>query len=149
MQQITLEEAENYQVFQRTPTSGEPPYYTIESSSEGWETITYYTRNHRISSDLGEGSEWVYVLSNKYMPGIFKIGYTYNSPEERAHQLFKTGVPDEFIIVHRCKCFNGMRIEKAVHAKLSNKRIRIDREWFSVDLEEAIKVINNMKIKYG
>ena len=83
------------------------------------------------------------------MPGVLKIGYTYNEPETRAAQLFKTGVPDEFTIAYRCKCFNGMRVERAVHEKLRKKRIRMDREFFKVELEEAIQVIEEMKLKFG
>jgi hypothetical protein len=149
MKRISNEEAQNYQKYNRTPTSPDPAFYTIEIDEDGWEVMNYYSKNHRVSTEGIEGSEWVYILSNPYMPGILKIGYTYNEPEERAAQLFKTGVPDEFIIAHRCKCFNGMRVEKAVHNHLKRKRIRMDREFFKIDLEEAIQVVENMKVKYG
>lgn len=149
MKRISVEEAQNYQRYHRTPTSPEPAFYTVEIDKDGWEVMTYYTKNNKIDTDGIEGSEWVYVLANDYMPGIFKIGFTYNDPETRATQLFKTGVPDEFQIVYRCKCFNGMRVERAVHESLRKKRIRMDREFFKVELEEAIQIIEDMKLKFG
>jgi hypothetical protein len=116
MKRISLEEAKNYQPYKRTPLSGDPDFYAIEVDKDGWENTYYYTKHNRVHSDLDyDGSEYVYVLENEYMPGLLKIGYTYNTPESRAVQLFKTGVPDMFKVVYRCKCFNGMRVERAVH----------------------------------
>ena len=150
MKRISLEEAENYQPYKRTPLSGDPDFYAIEVDKDGWENTYYYTKHNRVHSDLeNEGSEYVYVLKNEYMPGLLKIGYTYNTPESRAVQLFKTGVPDMFKVVYRCKCFNGMRIERAVHQQLKKYRIREDREFFKVKLEEAIQTIEQMKEQYG
>jgi hypothetical protein len=149
MKKISLDEAKNYQAYYRTPTSPDPAFYTVEVDQDGWETMTYYSKHNKINTDGIEGSEWVYVLSNDYMPGIFKIGFTYNAPEERAAQLFKTGTPDEFKIAYRCKCFNGMRIERAVHSKLKKQRIRMDREFFRVNLDDAIRTIEEMKTQFG
>ena len=150
MKRISIEEAENYQPYKRTPLSGDPDFYTIEVDQDGWEITRYFTHHNRVNPDLGvEGSEYVYVLENEYMPGLLKIGYTYNSPESRAVQLFKTGVPDMFRVVYRCKCFNGMRVERAVHNHLKKYRVRSDREFFKIKLEEAIQAIEQMKEQYG
>ena len=51
-----------------------------------------------MSSSLG----WIYCLSNpSYREGLFKIGCTESvdkTPEMRAEQLFKTGVPEPFVV---------------------------------------------------
>lgn len=39
---------------------------------------------------------YVYVLSNPCMPGIVKIGKTTRSVEDRANELYQTGVPEPF-----------------------------------------------------
>ncbi len=148
MKKITVEEAKNLQLYKRTPLSPDPNFYTVSIDDDGWEKVEYYTNHSKIDGN-SEGSEYVYVLKNEFMPGLLKIGYTYNDPSLRANQLFKTGVPGEFEIVHTSRCFNGMRVEKAVHEALKRFRVRKDREFFKVDLEKAIHIINEMKEKYG
>lgn len=41
---------------------------------------------------------FIYILSNKSMPGIYKVGITTNSVRQRATELSSTGVPTEFSI---------------------------------------------------
>jgi len=40
------------------------------------------------------------------------------------------------------QCINGRKLEKAVHEKLKDSRIRKQREFFTVSLDTAIEVIN-------
>ena len=48
---------------------------------------------------------WVYVLSNEFMPGIYKIGMTTTSPATRAKELSSaTGVPAPFKIEAAYHC---------------------------------------------
>jgi hypothetical protein len=48
---------------------------------------------------------WIYVMRNKAMPGLFKIGFTMDDPCERANQLScPTGVP----MPARRVCVQGM-----------------------------------------
>ena len=47
----------------------------------------------------------VYVLSNKAMPGLVKIGYTYGAVESRVSELSSaTGVPIAFQIEFQAEC---------------------------------------------
>jgi T5orf172 domain len=39
---------------------------------------------------------YLYMISNKAMPGLLKIGYTTRSIEERISELHSTGVPSRF-----------------------------------------------------
>jgi hypothetical protein len=79
------------------------------------------------------------------MPEMVKIGYTKNNPTERANQLSKsTGVPTPFNVVYSYSCFNGERIEKAVHKHLNKKRVNSQREFFYISVDEAIKIIESL-----
>ena len=70
-------------------------YFTLTPAKDGWENVTYYTAKKRgIYNKKGEGDQWVYVLRNSSMPGLYKVGYTKLTPDERAKQLSNaTGVP--------------------------------------------------------
>ncbi len=150
MKRISLEEAKNLQPYIRTPLSKDPDFFTVETSEDGWDDIKYYTSHNKININGGEGSEYVYVLENKYMPGLLKIGYTYNDPQIRASQISKsTGVPGGFVVIHSQKCFNGLRVEKAVHEKLKEYRITSNKEFFQVEISFVKEVIKSKIEEYG
>ena len=80
----------------------------------------------------------VYVLSNKAMPGLVKIGYTYGSVENRVSDLSSaTGVPIAFQIEFQAECRDPESVERKVHISLSSKRFNASREYFSVSIKEA------------
>ena len=149
MEKISNEESQKYVPYFRTPLSPNPSFYTIKVDSDGWETVEYFTRRLRQSSQGGKGDQFVYVLQNDSMPGMLKIGYTKNEVDIRAEQLSKpTGVPTPFNVVYTYSCFNGERIEKEVHRELVKKRVRGEREFFYVTLEEAEKIIKQIGEKH-
>ncbi|MBE18078.1 MAG: hypothetical protein CMH79_04880 [Nitrospinae bacterium] len=82
---------------------------------------------------------WVYVIGNKDMPGIFKIGMTERDPEERLKEANKQDTwrppsPYEIIIA---KLVSGhKKKEKIIHRLLSKHRINPKREFFKISLEE-------------
>jgi len=76
------------------------------------------------------------------MPEMVKIGYTKGDPIDRANTLSKsTGIPIPFNVVYSYNCFNGERIEKAVHKHFRKNRVSAKREFFFVSVEDAIKII--------
>ncbi|HEY3982907.1 GIY-YIG nuclease family protein [Cedecea sp.] len=80
---------------------------------------------------------WVYIMSNEYMPGIFKIGMTTTSPETRAKELSSaTGVPFPFKVEAAYHCQDPSYSEKELHDYLSEYRINDSREFFKADLSE-------------
>lgn len=84
---------------------------------------------------------WVYILSNEYMPGIYKIGMTTTSPDIRAKELSSaTGVPTPFNIEATFHCDDPAISERAVHDDLSNYRINESREFFKDDLDELVGI---------
>lgn len=82
---------------------------------------------------------WVYILSNEYMPGIYKVGMTTISPENRAKELSSaTGVPDKFKIEAAFYSDSPGDNEAEIHEYLSDHRINESREFFKCDLEDII-----------
>lgn len=81
----------------------------------------------------------VYVLSNKSLPGIYKIGITSRSPYVRADELSTTGLPTEFKVEYYITVDEYDLIEKRVHAKLSNENA--GKEFFKCRLEKCISTV--------
>ena len=149
MKRITNEEAKKLVPYDRTRTSLPPSHFTVKIKEDGWEEIEYYTHRLRQSIDGGKGDQSVYILKNPSMPGIIKIGYTKGDPNDRADKLSKgTGVPTPYKVVFSYSCFNGERIERAVHKYFKKQRVNNDREFFSVTVDEAKTVINEIGTKY-
>lgn len=91
---------------------------------------------------------YIYLMINPSMNGIIKIGLTRRSPEERLEELSKaTGVPTPFILVYKEQFNDCVRAEKVIHAILEERRERVstNREFFSTEISEAIKVIQQVK----
>ena len=145
MKRISNEEAKNYVPYERTPLSPQPAYFSIFTDEQGWEQVKYYTSRFRQSINGNNGDQHVYVFDNPSMPEMVKIGYTKYDPIERANALSKsTGVPTPFNVVYSYSCFNGERIEKAVHKHFRKKRVNGQREFFYVNVDEAIKIIESL-----
>jgi len=82
---------------------------------------------------------WVYVLSNEFMPGIYKVGMTTTSPETRAKELSSaTGVPIPFKIEAAFHCEDPAKSEASIHEALAGFRVNASREFFNEELEEII-----------
>lgn len=149
MKRISEQEAKQYFPLKENYGNTEienAAFFTITPSErgEGWDKVTYYTgKKYGLYADQGEGDQWVYILSNPDLPKThLKIGYTKNTPEERAKQISRaTGVPQDFKVEWAYKCFNGEIIERSVHNKLKDYRINKKKEFFHIDLEEAKNVI--------
>ena len=74
---------------------------------------------------------WIYVMRNKAMPGLFKIGFTMDDPRERANQLSSpTGVPMPFEVVCAIKTRYPAETESYLHEQLSRRRVNASREFF-------------------
>ena len=128
-------------------------YFTITPSDkgDGWEDVTYYTsRKCNIYSNREENYDsWVYVLSNPSMPNLFKIGYTSNTPEERAKQISSsTGVVLPYKVEYAFHCWNGEKLENEVHKRLEVYRINNQREFFQVEFEQAKSIIEEIGKRY-
>ncbi|MBY5961921.1 GIY-YIG nuclease family protein [Marinobacter nauticus] len=93
----------------------------------------------RQAQHLNETIGWVYILSNDFMPGLLKIGYTCSLPELRCKELSRaTGVPSDFFIEDGLYCFKAQKVEAKVHKILSEHRVNPSREFFKCSLDTAM-----------
>lgn len=89
---------------------------------------------------------FVYVLSNPAMPGLVKIGRTVKIPTERAAEFNTTGVPAPFEVAFYCIVEDAESLETRIHDELAGSRQAYDREFFRVDVTEAIAVIARVAV---
>ncbi len=85
----------------------------------------------------------VYLLTNRVMPGLVKIGMTTReNMDTRMKELYSTGVPVPFDCEFACKVKKAdcAKIEKALHTAFNPQRINPNREFFRIQVEQA-KVI--------
>lgn len=71
---------------------------------------------------------WVYLMDNKAMPGLVKIGFSTKDPFLRAPELNSTGVPLDFDVLYDALTINPREIEQQVHRELGY--CRVGKEWF-------------------
>ncbi len=89
----------------------------------------------------------VYVLTNPAMPGLVKIGKTTQlEVEERMKQLYSTGVPVPFDCAFACKVKNATEVEEALHLAFGMTRINPNREFFKLEPERVIAVLQLLKV---
>ncbi|MEK6286980.1 MAG: GIY-YIG nuclease family protein [Acidobacteriota bacterium] len=87
---------------------------------------------------------FIYLLMNPSMEGLVKIGKTTRDPKERAKELSATtGIPTPFVLVFDAYFDDHSRAEEYIHALLQQRgyRISMNREFFSIPVNEAIKAI--------
>lgn len=91
----------------------------------------------------------VYILKNKYMPEIVKIGYTDRSLIDRCNELYTTGVPVAFEIFAYAITPNYKEFEQAIHQALASKRVNPQREFFLISPQNAFNTFVNHSAKYN
>jgi hypothetical protein len=84
---------------------------------------------------------WVYVITNKAMPELVKVGYSTKDPEMRAEELENTGAPHEYVVEFDVLVENPRELEQKVHAQLSTFHER--KEWFRCSVSQAISAIKS------
>lgn len=123
-------------------------HYALAPSSDmppGWEDVIYLAKPLTDSSGGVRRIEYVYVLVNRSIPGMVKIGMTTHSVDERARQINKgTGVPTPWVPVYWFQCYASGILEKRVHEHLAQYRINEDREMFSVTSNTAQQVVEDL-----
>jgi len=81
---------------------------------------------------------WVYIISNKAMPDMIKVGYSTKDPRERANEL-GTGSPYPYQVEYEILVDNPRKIEKLSHDILSF--VNEGKEWFRCDISVALRAI--------
>ena len=90
----------------------------------------------------------VYVLINPAMPGLVKIGKTSRgSVDARLSELYSTGVPVPFECAFAGRIEDESKVEKAFHRAFGPYRLNPKREFFQIEPEQAIAVLELMVLK--
>lgn len=93
---------------------------------------------------MEENKGFVYAMINPSYEGLVKIGKTTKDPNARAKELSSaTGVATPFVVVYK-RLFNDCSIaEVLIHRLLEERGCRVNksREFFSIDISEAIDLI--------
>ena len=114
-----------------------------------WEFIHYYQDSPLDQSGNLVPTEYVYVLVNKSMPDMVKIGMTVREVEERAREISgATGVPTPWVPVYSFKCFNSYKLEQEIHEHLDAVRVAGNREMFYIHSRDAIDTVKKLGDKY-
>jgi hypothetical protein len=122
---------------------------TPDPASPGWEFIHYYQDSPLDQSGNLVPTEYVYVLVNKSMPDMVKIGMTVRDVEERAKEISgATGVPTPWVPVFSFKCFNSYKLEQELHEHLNAVRVADNREMFYMHSRDAIDTVKKLGDKY-
>ncbi|PMS25288.1 GIY-YIG nuclease family protein [Trinickia soli] len=82
---------------------------------------------------------FVYVMSNKAMPGLVKVGFTTGTPEERAAQLNGTHSPHPVVVEYSTRVPDARAVEREAHLRLRKRRE--GKEWFRCSREVAISAV--------
>ena len=94
-----------------------------------------------MTDDQSSASQYVYVLSNESMPGMYKVGKTTSSPEQRMNQLYTTGVPTPFHLEVSIAVIEALHSERSAHKALADYRVSGRREFFKGDMAEIVAAI--------
>jgi hypothetical protein len=85
---------------------------------------------------------WIYVITNKAMPGLVKVGYSMKDPVLRAEELEHTGSPYPYVVDYEVLVEEPFGIEQKVHSHL--KKYHERKEWFHCTSEDAIAAIQSV-----
>lgn len=72
---------------------------------------------------------------------IIKIGHTTQSLDARIAQLYTTGTPSQFTVLHSWRTSNYVELEQALHRLLAPFRINRAREFFTDDALRFVEQI--------
>ena len=95
-----------------------------------------------------EKSGFVYVMTNRSMPGLVKVGMSAKNPALRAKDddLTSTGVPTPFEVQYSALFDDMRKAEKLAHQNLS--QYHYNKEFFKTDIATAIYAIESVGIGF-
>jgi len=124
--------------------------FTRVAGEDGWDHVHYLANAVLDPSGAVRALEYVYVLVNKSVPNMVKIGMTTNTPDERARQISAaTGVATPWIPVYSYKCYRSDLLEEEVHEHFKDHRVNRNREMFAIDSHTAQIAIESLGYKYS
>lgn len=91
--------------------------------------------------------EIVYLLTNPTMPDLVKIGRTTDLESRLRSLSTHSGVPVPFECYFACEVVNSVKVEKALHDAFGDHRINPKREFFRLNPERAVAILELVAIK--
>lgn len=101
------------------------------------------TRRAKTKPDSG----YVYILTNKCLKGMVKIGMTSRPVDTRSKELFNTSLPMPFDEYASLKTSKFVEVEDLVHrilTKLTRKRVNESREFYKIKPGEALEILEDV-----
>lgn len=93
------------------------------------------------------GAGYVYILTNKCLKGMVKIGMTRRPVDTRSKELFNTSLPMPFDEFASLKTSKFVEVEDLVHrilTKLTRKRVNESREFYKIKPSEALEILEDV-----
>ena len=93
------------------------------------------------------GAGYVYILTNKCLKGMVKIGMTSRPVNTRSKELFNTSLPMPFDEFASLKTSKFVEVEDLVHrilTKLTRKRVNESREFYKIKPDEALEILEDV-----
>lgn len=125
--------------------------FTLSEDKDKFEIVTYYGESLDDIIGSRQRPDWIYILANKYMPGILKIGFTTISINQRVNQINgATGLVYPWFPVFGYKCCDGYHLEQRIHKYLEDIGTRINRarEGFEIEIDDAIDIVELIGSEY-
>jgi len=149
MKHVTPDES-HYYIKLKPHQTKKADAFTLLDEEDGWQSVVYLANAVLDPSGAVRAPEYVYVLVNKSVPNMVKIGMTTNTPDQRARQISAaTGVATPWISVFGYACYRSDLLEEEIHNHLKPYRVNTHREMFAVDSHTAQKVIEEFGYKYS
>jgi hypothetical protein len=82
---------------------------------------------------------WVYIITNKSMPNMLKVGFTEREPSRRARDLDGTGLPTPYVVKFAIEVSEPRTVEREAHNRL--KPHHVGKEWFRCSIDDARNAI--------
>lgn len=115
------------------------------------ETQVYYKNLNNVANAkkarrfTNKESGYIYIMRKPMMEeGICKIGLTKREIEERRKEFSGTNTLESFQILYGIETINRYKAEKLIHEELKDYRISMQREFFKLDIQFAISVVNKI-----
>lgn len=85
-----------------------------------------------------EAAGYVYALTNKFIPGLVKIGKAANLVSRMRALALPTGVPGRFECLVSVVVADRHSRERDLHLRFADRRINLHREFFAVGEQEVL-----------
>lgn len=98
-----------------------------------------------MEQDKSTKKGYIYILVNPAFPRYVKIGKTTKNPEVRAKKISSgTGMPAQYEVAWDVFVKDCDQVERIVHKKLDDIRVKKDREFFAIQLKDAISLLSEI-----